>query len=235
VHTSSQLRVHRLRTSATVLKKKADLPDPGNMETALIKEKETTYSLLRKTLTKGPHLPRFLRTISRSLSDIIAASKPINCSILLPAWEMDVEVIWGSTGTGKSRYCLETYPDAWWKSKNSGQQQFWDGYMGEDTIIIDEFYGWFSWDYLLRLLDRYPFSLDTKHGTIQCSAKKIVLTSNKHPKDWYQRPSYLWDDTNPLKRRIKSITHLGEVQSTPPDSPKDLQRISEEFDWVNKL
>jgi len=81
--------------------------------------------------------------------------------------------------------------------------------MGEETIIIDEFYGWLAWDYLLRLLDRYPFSLDTKHGTVQCSAKKIVLTSNKHPSLWYPNSKYGWDIGNPLKRRIISIRELG--------------------------
>jgi len=142
-------------------------------------------------------------------------------------WPMDVRVLYGPTGSGKSRHCLREYPGAYWKSKNSGQQQFWDGYLGEDTIIIDEFYGWLAWDYLLRLLDRYPFSLDTKHGTVQCSARTIVLTSNKHPKDWYPNSKYGWDVGNPLKRRIISITELGVAEPTgelarmATDSPTD--------------
>jgi len=127
-------------------------------------------------------------------------------------WPMEVLVLWGPTGTGKSRFCQDTYPDAYWKSKNSGTQQFWDGYLGEDVIIVDEFYGWLSWDYLLRLTDRYPFSLDTKHGTVQCSARTIVFTSNKHPREWYPNSKYEWDDTNPLKRRLTSIR---EMERTP--------------------
>lgn len=128
-------------------------------------------------------------------------------------WEMDIEVVWGGTGTGKSRYCMETYPGAYWKSKNSGQQQFWDGYEGQEVIIIDEYYGWLSWDYLLRLTDRYPFNMDIKHGTVPLSAKKIVFTSNKHPKEWYPNSKYRWDDSNPLRRRIKTIRELGESSS----------------------
>lgn len=124
-------------------------------------------------------------------------------------WEMEVEVVHGPTGTGKSRYCLDNFPGAFWKSRNSGNQQFWDGYNGEEVVIIDEFYGWFPWDYLLRLTDRYPFSLDVKHGTVPFVARKIVFTSNKHPRDWYPNSKYGWDERNPLKRRIKVVRELG--------------------------
>lgn len=131
-------------------------------------------------------------------------------------WEMEVLVVYGPTGTGKSRWALENHPGAYWKSKNSGSQQFWDGYLGESTIIIDEFYGWFSWDYLLRLLDRYPFSLDTKHGTVNCSARKIVFTSNKHPSRWYPNCRYEWNDSNPLRRRITEVRELLAPTLSPP-------------------
>lgn len=139
-------------------------------------------------------------------------------------WEMDIQVVYGPTGTGKSRYCAENYPGAFWKSKNSGVQQFWDGYNSEEVIIIDEFYGWFSWDYLLRLTDRYPFSLDVKHGTVPLAARTIVFTSNKHPREWYPNSRYEWDDRNPLKRRIKSIRELtvssiSDAGRAPPGTP----------------
>jgi hypothetical protein len=130
-------------------------------------------------------------------------------------WEMVVEVLVGPSGIGKSRQMLEENPGAYWKSKNSGQQQFWDGYLGESTIIVDDYYGWFSYDYLLRLLDRYPFSLDTKHGTVQCSARKILFTSNKHPREWYHYERLgvpAWGTLqsngmpcNPMERRITRI------------------------------
>lgn len=131
------------------------------------------------------------------------------------SWPMEIEVVYGSTGTGKSRYCFENYPGAYWKSKNSGNQQFWDGYTGQEVIIIDEYYGWFSWDYLLRLTDRYPFNVDIKHGTVPIAAKKIVFTSNKHPREWYPNTKYGWDDSNPLKRRITTLRELGSTVVIP--------------------
>lgn len=149
-------------------------------------------------------------------------------------WPVEVFVVWGATGVGKSRYCYDKYPGGYWKSKNSGQQQFWDGYQGEDTIIIDEFYGWLPWDYLLRLTDRYPWSLDTKHGTVQCLAKTIVFTSNKHPRDWYnhERISQPWDATqangkwaNPLRRRITRVTELtADILGSDEENPRPIKR-----------
>ena len=48
------------------------------------------------------------------------------------------------------------YPEAYWKTKNSGQMQFWDGYTGEETIIVDEFYGWLTFDFMLDVKDDVP-------------------------------------------------------------------------------
>jgi len=179
------------------------LPEPGKRSDLLeIKEKLDQGATLKEISENDKHFMNFCRY-----------SKAFKEYKLLHTerrdWPMDIEVVWGATGTGKSRYCQENYPGAYWKSKNSGTQQFWDGYEGEQVIIIDEFYGWLSWDYLLRLTDRYPFSLDIKHGTIQLSARKIVFTSNKHPSEWYPNSKYLWDERNPLKRRLTVVRELG--------------------------
>jgi len=128
-------------------------------------------------------------------------------------------VLWGSTGTGKTRYCFETFDisKTYWKTKNSGSQQFWDGYSGEEVIVVDEFYGWLTFDFMLRFIDRYPVNLEIKHGTVPLSARTIVFTSNKHPRDWYPNSKYGWDDSNPLRRRITEIREFsisGVSQST---------------------
>lgn len=135
----------------------------------------------------------------------------------------EIYVLWGSTGTGKSRFCWDNYPGAYWKTKNSGKQQFWDGYTGQEVIIVDEFYGWLSFDFMLRFTDRYPVNLDIKHGTIPCTAKTIVFTSNKHPEEWYPNSKYGWDDSNPLRRRITEVRRFGKDDTVvpPADIPTD--------------
>lgn len=106
-----------------------------------------------------------------------------------------VRVLWGPTGTGKSKYCAAQHPTAYWKP----QGQWWCGYTGQDVVIIDEFYGWLTYSFLLRLLDRYPLIVETKGGQVAFTAKTIILTSNKHPKEWYDAGRHPYA---PLERRI---------------------------------
>ena len=65
-------------------------------------------------------------------------------------WEMEIIVITGPTGTGKSRYAKDKYPGAYWKPNS----KWWDGFYGQETIIMDEFYGWLPWSFFLAQLDR---------------------------------------------------------------------------------
>lgn len=88
----------------------------------------------------------------------------------------------GPTGTGKSKWCADTYPDAYWKQKS----QWWDGYEGHETVIIDEFYGWLAFDLCLRLCDRYPLLVECKGGNIQFVSKTLIFTTNNLPCNWWK-------------------------------------------------
>lgn len=35
------------------------------------------------------------------------------------------------------------------------------GYVGQPTVVFDDFYSWFPYDFILRLLDRYPLVVNT--------------------------------------------------------------------------
>jgi len=107
---------------------------------------------------------------------------------------------WGPTRTGKSRRAFGENPNAYFKMKNS-TADWWDGYTGQEVVIINDFYGWIPYCELLRLLDTYPHRVKIHGGFVNFSAKKIVFTSNKHPKDWYNPLLFPWEG-GPLKARF---------------------------------
>lgn len=115
----------------------------------------------------------------------------------------------GRSGCGKTRAASVHSDEAYWKPPG----KWWDGYDGQEVVICDEFYGsTMPFSELLRLCDRHPLRVETKGGSVQFLAKKLIFTSNQHPQHWYnaekthQGP---WAN-NPLKRRIDEFGELHE-------------------------
>jgi len=102
-------------------------------------------------------------------------------------WMTKTVVIWGPSGNGKTSLVQRCAPGAYWLSKpkpNSGV--FFDGYDGQEDVVIDEFYGWIQHDLLCRMLDRTPLLVDTKGGMVSFCPKRVWITSNKDPLYWYK-------------------------------------------------
>lgn len=97
-------------------------------------------------------------------------------------WKTEVIVLIGKPRLGKSKYCLDNAPKAYWKQRS----QWWDGYEGQEDVVIDDYYAWLPWDTLMRILDRYPLLVETKGGQSNFVAKRVFITSNKAPADWYK-------------------------------------------------
>lgn len=117
--------------------------------------------------------------------------------------ERVVYVYWGATGLGKSRRAweeagLSAYP----KDPNT---KFWDGYQGQENVVCDEYRGNISISNLLRWFDRYPVIVEIKGSSTILVAKKVWITSNLHPRDWY--PDLDQATMDALLRRL-TITHF---------------------------
>lgn len=126
-------------------------------------------------------------------------------------WAMSIVYILGRPGIGKSHMARTEYPLAYWKSPG----QWWDGYRGQDTVILDEFSGkWFPWDYLLKLLDRYPMNVEIKGGVVPFLAKTIVITTNREPWTLYNRWKF------PLEALFRRITTWIYLEGTIEDPCK---------------
>ena len=65
--------------------------------------------------------------------------------------KVDVEVLVGDAGTGKTKSAFERYPNIF--TVNTDETFPFDGYNGEEAILIDDFYGGLKYHHLLRILD----------------------------------------------------------------------------------
>ncbi len=98
-------------------------------------------------------------------------SKPTNLEAPCGLWLV------GLTGTGKTRYATDKWPNLYDKPLN----KWWDGYQGQETCLLDEVtpdHGKWLAHLLLRWSDWKSFPAEQKGTTIQIRPKRIVVTSN---------------------------------------------------------
>lgn len=117
----------------------------------------------------------------------------------------EIHVFWGPTGSGKTKRVWEfTKHDELWV--HPGDRWF-DGYDGHLAVLFDDFDGgWFKLTYLLKLLDRYIFQVPVKGGYVWWYPKQIYITSNLHPKDWYNNTNK--EHVSALLRRLNEFGEI---------------------------
>jgi len=98
---------------------------------------------------------------------------------------VEVFVLWGETGIGKTWNAFQRWPQLFRVPSHNGDKIWWDGYDGQDTILIDEFTGGMRIDLLLQFLDPYPLSLEVKGSFTPATYTRVIITSNLDPTHWY--------------------------------------------------
>lgn len=125
-------------------------------------------------------------------------------------------VIWvyGSTGTGKTRGVRELSkslgcPRPW---MSSGELRWFTGYSNQSCCILDDLRTRHAkFEFLLRLLDRYPVDVEIKYGSKHWRPKFIFITAPKSPREmWSLRTE---EDVLQLERRITARVNADKYKS----------------------
>lgn len=127
--------------------------------------------------------------------------------------ELQVILFYGAPGTGKTRLAYEEAPDLY--AIPLGKQLWFDNYAGEPDVLIDDFSGSLRLVDTLRMLDRYPIQVPVKGGHVWWCPSRIYVTSNVHPRNWYDYSTRA-DSYRALTRRFTRV-----VQFFNEEEPKE--------------
>lgn len=137
-----------------------------------------------------------------------ALSSAYQKSKVTPWREVKVYVFFGKTGTGKTRSVYrQCFPDLPYRPDLSHDKTWWDGYEGQDSILLDDFYGQIAISTLLHLLDGYPLQIPVKTAFTQALWTRVFITSNVSPNEWYAQNDRIPDEVRlgMLRRITESI------------------------------
>lgn len=154
-----------------------------------------------------------LKALAREKPDIfIKYHKGINELLTFeqPERNFKPKVYWlyGKTGVGKTRIISTVYglsnSKVWFSGDNG---KYWDGYENQDTVVLDDFRTDFCpFQTLLRVLDRYPFTVNIKFGTKVLNSHFMVITAPYDPATLFKDSTK--EDIHQLTRRIDHIIEL---------------------------
>jgi len=117
---------------------------------------------------------------------------------------------YGTTGTNKTRTAFEwgtaTYGDAQVTISSDPTLCWFDGYDGQECVIIDDFRAkGIRFNFLLRLLDRYPLTVPIKGAFVNWAPKCIIITTPSDIITTFEgRNTHRPEDIQQLTRRVTS-------------------------------
>jgi len=152
-----------------------------------------------------------------------------------------IVIMVGPTGCGKTRNAIQIGGEDWhWKTADGS---WFDGYVGQKTVIIDEVTACdMPLSLFLQLIDRYVFRVPVKGGFTEWNPDTVVMTSNATPAEWFD-----WHEEGAKRKRnamtvahfrafARRVTEYWEWQEAGPNvAPRKLVRAVEFGDSIDLL
>lgn len=146
--------------------------------------------------------------------------------------QVAVTVLIGPSGCGKTSHVFETEEDLFTLICEKGKPLWFDGYQGQEALLIDEFcMDCIDYGFLLTLLDLYPVRLPVKGSHTIAKWKRVYITSNARLSRWYSGKGR--NEMEPLMRRIHCIHNFfkketiritdGNLEKIPLQLPQKLR------------
>lgn len=170
--------------------------DLDDLRARILDGQETVDDLLMGDVTAWRH--------GRMTADLVAARD--RARLGSGTRNVQVRVAYGDTGTGKTSAALAGMQalGSVCRVTHWGPGAF-DGYDGQDSLILDEFAGQPPITALLTWLDVYPVDLPARYRSRPAAYSRVVICTNAEPWAWY--PEAPRAQRAALARRLHLVEH----------------------------
>ena len=181
------------------------------------------YSMIKQGMTNYQIMEQ-VPDIMLQLDKLEVARQAVRDEEYAEKWrELQVNYIFGATGTGKTRDVMEQYGYRNVYRITDYSHPF-DGYMGQDVIMFEEFRSSLSLGDMLKYLDGYPVVLPCRYANKQACFTKVYIVTNVPLSEQYKSAQYdKIEDYHAFLRRITRVKQYTEngIQESHIELRKD--------------
>ena len=128
-------------------------------------------------------------------------------------WMTEGLWLYGETGSGKSHRAFEGYDPETHYVLPVRDKGWWDGYCGQETVIVNDFRGEIAYAEMLNLVDKWPHYVPRRcRIPTPFLARKLIVTSSQTPEQVYNRRDE--EDSIAQLRRRFVVEHMVRLQDT---------------------
>jgi hypothetical protein len=200
------------RKDGNILIEKGDHPKEGE-------KLDSKWAIINRLISDGADLLTILERYPDTIRQIGQLKQLIyehSHTAQMSEWrDLDVTYIYGDSGTGKTRYVMDTYGyDKVYRVTD--KKNPFDGYQGQEIIVFEEFRSSFMLDEMLNYLDGYPIQLPCRYANKYAGWVKVYIITNIDLNEQYERiQENHFESYNAFLRRIHRVWEFRMVEGFP--------------------